>query len=120
MQYEIDEKRRIEEGHSELVFFAKDIDAWHQVFSDVLGPAVKPAGQKPTKEDVRLTGDYGDIWTGQTLFMKDFEDVRVVAMFWLWEDGIHVTLKMVLLKKEKVEIKLGAYKARGRFAHLFA
>lgn len=115
---EVEERRHQDETYCELVFYNREIDAWHTVFSETLGAPVKPAGRKPTKELVRLTQAYGGIRTGQTLFVREFEDVIVMAMFWPWEDDKHTTLKMALLKKEKEEAAPSAPKARPRFAAL--
>jgi hypothetical protein len=109
---EVGESRHQNETYCELVFYNREIDAWHTVFSEALGPPVKPAGQKPTKDFVRLTEAYGGIRTGQTLFMREFEDVTVMAMFWPWEDNKHTTLKMALLEKEKEEVAASPPKTR--------
>lgn len=115
---EVEERRHEDETYCELVFYNRDIDAWRTVFSEALGPPVKPAGQKPTKEILPLTQAYGGIRTGQTLFVREFEDVTVIAMFWPWEDDEHTTLKMGLLEKEKKEVAASPPKARPRFAAL--
>ena len=115
---EVAERRHQDETYCELVFYNREIDAWHTVFSEALGPPVKPAGQEPTKEVLRLTQAYGGIRTRQTLFVREFEDVTVVAMFWPWEDDEHTTLKMALLEKEKEEVAASAPKPRLRFAAL--
>lgn len=95
----VDEERRDSDAYHELVFYKEEIDEWNKVLADILGPAIKPAGAKPSKDHRRLTKEYGGIWAGQTLFKKDFDDVTVIAMFWPWQDRTHVTLKMALLEK---------------------
>jgi hypothetical protein len=95
----VDEERYSSDRYHELVFYQEEIDKWKIVLSGVLGPAIKPGGEKPTKDHERLTKEYGGIWSDQTLFKGEFEGVTVIAMFWPWEDGIHVTLKMALLQK---------------------
>lgn len=95
----ISEMRRNSDEFCELVFYNKDIDEWNTIFADILGHAIKPAGIEPTKDDQYLTKDYGGTWFDQTVFKKEFDDVTVIAMFWPWQDGIHTTLKMALLKK---------------------
>jgi hypothetical protein len=99
----IDEERRMSDEFCELVFYNKDTDEWNKIFADILDHAVKPAGIEPTEDDQYLTKDYGGILFGQTLFKKEFDDATVIAMFWPWQDGLHTTLKMVLLKK-RVEV----------------
>ncbi len=92
------EKRTIEDEYCELVFLSEEINKWNAIFIDIFGPAVKPKGVKPTKRDLQLTGEYGGILNGQTLFKKDFGNKTVIAMFWPWQDGSKVTLKAALLK----------------------
>ena len=95
----IEEIRSSSEDAQELVFTNERIEEWDKVFQEILGPAVKPKGTKPTKEDSQLTADYGGIFANQTLYRKEFGDETIVAMLWPWQDGVHITLKMVLLKK---------------------
>ena len=52
---EVAEQRHEDENYSELVFLNKEIDEWHRVLSEALGAPAKPAGEKPTKDIVRLT-----------------------------------------------------------------
>jgi hypothetical protein len=92
------EERRMGDEFCELVFYNKDIDKWNTLFADILGHAVKPAGVEPTEDDQYLTRDYGGTWFDQTVFRKEFDDVTVLAMFWPWQDGVHTTLKMALLR----------------------
>ena len=93
------EKRDSADEYNELVFYSKDIDQWYKIFADILGPAAKPEGVKPTKDVSALTKDYGGIYENQTLFKKEFDGATVIAMFWPWQSGVHTTLKLVLLKK---------------------
>ncbi len=97
------EKRRNSDDFYELVFYNKDIDEWNRIFADILGNPIKRAGIEPTTDAQNLTRNYGGTWLNQTVFKKDFDDVTVLAMFWPWQDGIHTTLKMALLKK-RVEV----------------
>ena len=92
--------RFITDEYVELVFYSKEIDEWHRIFVDFLGPATKPPGIEPTQDDIRLTKDYGGIWGNQTLFKKDFGDSTIISMFWPWQDNTHTTLKTVLFKRE--------------------
>ncbi len=95
----VHEVRRITDDYVELVFYNRKLDQWNQTFCDILGPPKKPAGVKPSKEDLDLTEDYGGIWISQTLFRKEFGDSTVVAMYWPWQDDVHTTLKMANSKK---------------------
>jgi hypothetical protein len=62
------EERCITDEYGELVFYNGEIDEWKKMLADIFGPAIKPAGVKPTKDDLHLTKDYGGIRVDQTLF----------------------------------------------------
>ncbi len=91
------EQRSVSDEYVELVFYSKEIDKWNKALVDILGPALKPAGVEPTKDDQDLTEDYGGIFGNQTLFKKEFDGVTVLAMFWPWQNGTYTTLKAALL-----------------------
>jgi len=93
------EKRVVSNEYCELVFYSKDTDAWREVLTEFLGPAAKPAGQKPTEKDIELTKSYGGVFGNQTLFKKAIRGKTVIAMFWPWQDKTHVTLKIAFIKK---------------------
>ena len=93
------EVRSSTEDSHELVFTNEKIDDWDKIFTEMLGPAVKPRGVKPTKEDQSITDKYGGIYNNQVLYKKEFDNAVVLAMFWPWQDDVHTTLKIVLLKK---------------------
>ena len=95
----ISEKREATDNYYEAVFSTKDTDQWNNALSEILGPAVKPAGTKPNKEDQRLTRQLGGIYENQTLFKKEFDSSIIIAMFWPWQDGEHTTLKIAHLAK---------------------
>ena len=116
----VDEQRCNSDQYHELVFYREQIDEWHRIAVNVFGPAEKAAGEKPTKDHLHLTRDYGGIWAGQTLFKKRFKDATVLAMFWPWEDGIHATLKIALLEKETPEVALSAPLTRFGFTRIRA
>ena len=95
------EVRRLTDKYGELIFCSKKTDEWSKVFTNILGPAVKPAGVNPTENDLQLTRDYGGIWINQILFKKEIRNVKFIAMFWPWQDDIHTTLKMAFLEKRR-------------------
>lgn len=95
------EQRHRTDVYNELVFYNEDLDEWSKILTAVLGPPIKPPGAKPAKDDLRLSKDYGGIDINQTLFKKEFDDATVIAMFWPWQDNIHTTLKIILLKTRK-------------------
>ncbi|MFH1996535.1 MAG: hypothetical protein ABIJ27_06005 [Candidatus Omnitrophota bacterium] len=95
----IDEERFVSEAYYEVVFFMKDTDAWKTAIAGVFGAAAKPAGIRPTKDDLLLTKEFGGIHDNQTLFKKELNGMMVIAMFWPWADGAHITLKVAVITK---------------------
>jgi len=90
------EKRSVTDEYCELVFYSKDTDEWDKVFTEIFGKAVKPSGTKPTKEDLRLTENYGGIHANQTLYKKEADNTTIIAMFWPWQDNSNTTLKLAV------------------------
>jgi hypothetical protein len=90
----VHEVRHITDDYAELVFHNRALDEWNRILSDTLGPPKKPAGVEPSENDLELTKDYGGIRVNQTLFMKEVEDSKVIAMYWPWQNHLHTTLKM--------------------------
>ncbi len=93
------EKRDMGDEYCELVLYDNEIDRWVKIITDILGGAVKPPGTKANKEHLRLTEKYGSVYTGQTLFKKEFGDDIVIAMLWPWGNRTHTTIKIALLRK---------------------
>jgi len=93
------ENRQTTDIYNELVFPTSETDNWDNALSVMLGAAVKPKGQKATKEDSALASEFGGIYPNQTMYKKDFGEFMIIAMFWPWQDGEHTTLKLALIKK---------------------
>jgi hypothetical protein len=90
----VDEKRRVEDDYVELVGRQKSWEEWSLRLSAALGPASKPAGQKPTSEQERAAERWGGIRKQQVLFQGRVDGSEVVALIWPWEGGERFTLKM--------------------------
>ncbi|MBN1493586.1 MAG: hypothetical protein JW938_05505 [Candidatus Omnitrophica bacterium] len=93
------EERSATDEYYEIVFYRKDIEQWERNIAAVMGGVAKPAGTKPTREQLQATQELGGLWIDQTLFMKETENEQIVAMFWPWQDRAHVTLKLKMFKK---------------------
>jgi len=93
------EERFVADDYYEIVFYTKDNDQWSKLCVEILGPAAKPAGTAPSKEDSKLTQKYGGVRESQTLFKKQIGDTIVLAMFWPWQDEVRTTLKVAFIAK---------------------
>lgn len=99
------EKRLITDKKGELVFYSKDIMEWNKLLIDMLGPAAKPEGVRPTKDNKMLTKEHGGIRSNQTLFKKDYSDRIIIAMLWPWQRAEYTTLKIIFMDKESLTEK---------------
>ena len=86
-----------QDDYYEVVVLNDEIESWEKTLTSILGPARKPKGVKPSKDDLNLTKASGGIRVNQTLFERSFGDYSVIAKFWPWEDNEHTTLKMAQL-----------------------
>ncbi len=97
---QIFEKRFLSEDYGEVVFFSKDLDQWSRILSELIGPPLKPAGQKTKEEHLKLSMKYGGVNDNQTLFQKGLEDGgMLIALLWPWNNGTYTTLKLAIRKK---------------------
>lgn len=100
---DIYEERFIADNYYEIVSYAKDQDKWVKLFTEILGPAAKPAGIAPNKEDAELTQKYGGVRENQTLFKKQTGKTIIAVMFWPWQDEVRITLKIAVIEKSHYE-----------------
>jgi len=91
-------ERKREDKYCEVVFHAKDLRCWNSLFTELIGPASKPAKAKPTEEQTCMTSKYGGIYQGQTLFSREYDDGTIIAMFWPWQDAGYTTLKVAFIE----------------------
>ena len=97
--FEIYQQRMVSDNYAELVMYTKEMFKWSVIFNEIFGDPVSPAGINPTAEDMQITREYGGIFTDQTLHKKDFPENTIIAMFWPWQDGKRITVKVVILAK---------------------
>lgn len=94
------EKRFLNDDYGELVFFARDLEQWDRLLMELMGPPLKPAGQKVKEEHLKLSMKYGGVSDNQTLFHKELEDGSgLIALLWPWNNGTYVTLKFAVRNK---------------------
>ena len=95
------EKRCINEEYAEIVFFTEQLDHCSKILEDFLGPAVKPPGLEPSENHKKVADVFGGILFNQTLFQKDYDDIIIIAMFWPWQNGKQVTLKIAASREKE-------------------
>ena len=95
----VSKQRKRTDKYSELVFFNKDKKKWDRALSGILGPPVKSHWKKGDPELNSITRNFGGIRSGQTVYFKEFDDCKVLALVWPWKDKTHTTLKLSMLKQ---------------------
>jgi len=98
-EFEIYQQRALSEDYAEIVMYTKEIFKWKAIFDEIFGEPLNPAGIKPTKGDLELTRPFGGLFDDQTLYAGEFDARKMVVMFWPWQDGKRVTIKIAFLKK---------------------
>jgi len=93
------EDRKTSDDYCEFVFYTKDTLAMENIFRPLSNEGIKPFGSKPSKDDVRLTQNYGGIYANQALYKIKYNGSTVVAMFWPWGNGDYTTLKLAVIGK---------------------
>ncbi len=78
-----------------LVVENGEVDDWSRLLEKYLGPPLKPAGVRPTKEINDLANRFGGIAGNQTLFHKITDDGMIIGMLWPWQDADFTTLKVI-------------------------
>ena len=83
--------------YAQLVFPNIYLQDWLENIEAILGEPIKKNDQPVTEDLVKLTEDFGEIFDHQTLFLKEMDDQRVMAMFWPWRNQDMTTLKLMIL-----------------------
>jgi hypothetical protein len=99
--FDICENRQMTEDYCELVLNNSEQVRWQNCLSEQLGAPVKSAGEKTTDDFLELTQDFGEIVDHQTLFMRHFDDLSIMAMLWPWQDEQHTTVIITSFQDRK-------------------
>lgn len=95
----IHEQRRLTDKTCDLVFYGEDLGRWTEILLAEFGSPIKKKGAPLPETEKHWISDTGGIWEDQTLFGKIIDGGVAIAKFQPWQDGVHVTLKIQLLKK---------------------
>lgn len=85
--------------YAQLVFAHKHLQVWLDAIVQILGEPVKTADQPVTSDILNLTEDFGEIFDHQTLFYREIDHQRIMAMFWPWSNDESITLKIMIQKR---------------------
>ncbi len=89
------ELRKQENDFVEIVVENDEVDDWSKLLEAFLGPPLKPAGVRPTREINDLANRFGGVAGNQTLFHKITDDGMIIGMLWPWMDADFTTLKVI-------------------------
>jgi len=90
-----DSLRADSEDYFEVVVAASELSKFTDRLANVLGAPVWPSKEKLTAEIRGMIDGFGGITSGQTLYFRAQDSGAIFAMLWPWQDGIHITLKIV-------------------------
>jgi hypothetical protein len=85
----------------QLVFSNTQLPVWMDSITAILGPPVKTADQMVSEEVIALTEDFGEIFDHQTLYYREIDHHRIMAMLWPWSNQESITLKIMILKADQ-------------------
>lgn len=83
----------------DVVFESKHAVIWQERMESILGPALKPQGEKGGSQAKKLTKAFGGVRPEQTVFYQAFGDYAVLALFWPWGNGRCTTCKVFQLSE---------------------
>ncbi len=89
------ELRRREDDFIEIVVGNDEVDAWIELLEGFMGPPLKPAGVRPTREINDLANRFGGVAGNQTLFHKTTGEGMIIGLLWPWQDADFTTLKVI-------------------------
>lgn len=96
----IHEKRSLTDKLIDIVFYSEDIKLWTKIFETEFGPPIKKKGDPLPEDEQHWISDTGGIWEDQTLYGDIIDTGVAIAKFQPWQDGKHITLKMMVLTKD--------------------
>jgi hypothetical protein len=88
------ETRQETDDYFEAVVKAENIAGICRALELYFGPAFKPAGQVPTRDQAARVVHLGGIQKNQILYYVERENLSNCAMIWPWNDGTRSTLKI--------------------------
>lgn len=84
--------------YGEIILHNAEIDHWHALIEDALGPPMKKAGEPVGEALVELTRECGELFDHQTLYYMEAPGQRMFAMLWPWRHEPYTTLKLFFFR----------------------
>lgn len=88
----------------QLSSFTKKLDEY-------FGQPIKPAGDFPSRDARHVSAPFGGILKNQTMYYLENEGCFQCAMLWPWDDGVHITAKVINESLEKLKSATGGKEA---------
>lgn len=90
-----EENRAHQDHYCEVVVSAAVLPSAISLLEAYFGLPLKPAGAKPSREAASHADRYGGVMGNQTLYFRQSENTRELALLWPWANGTSVTLKII-------------------------
>ncbi|MCG8431532.1 MAG: hypothetical protein MJA29_10220 [Candidatus Omnitrophica bacterium] len=89
------EVKRVErDDFLEAVIVKSALDDLTAKLQSFFGEPVSSSGAALSPREQERVDSLGGIMPGQTLYLKQEQEMLVCAMLWPWQDGEHITLKL--------------------------
>lgn len=92
--------RKDSEDSFEAVVKKDELTRLSEKLEKFFGVAIWPSKNKVPSSVQKVINDAGGIRSNQTLYFWSTEKDTIFAMLWPWQDGEHVTIKIVHLQQE--------------------
>jgi len=89
------ELRLDDPGYFEAVVVKDKLYALTSKLEGFFGPPARPAEENLPEKIKMWVKMFGGIITGQTLYFQEGQEGAVLAMLWPWQDGQHITVKII-------------------------
>lgn len=90
-----DTLRADNENFFEAVILTNELAKVNTSLEGVFGPPAWPSKNQLPPQVSEVTKDFGGVRAGQTLYFWSDKKDTVFAMLWPWQDGYHVTIKII-------------------------
>lgn len=90
------EKVRLDEdNYFEAVIAKEEYSKLKNLLESFFAAAIFPSKNKLPSQIIKTIDPFGGIIPGQTLYYSNNAESAIFAMFWPWQDGQYITLKII-------------------------
>ena len=99
----LEELRKESETYFEVVILKATLEAIEKSLLKFLGSPVGQSQNQISAAMRKAVDEFGGVMSEQTLYFAENDCGVVFAMLWPWQDGNHITVKIIAAKNKKEE-----------------